>query len=166
MIYVLQVMTGKELTVRRLLEQRSITAYVPRERILIRKGGLWSKMIKLLFPSYVFVDINFSAEMFHIINPIPGVIRFLGLPTPLPEHEADLIRWLSNGGEIIEPSYALTDEFGNIVGYEGFLENNTEKIKRLNLRQRKAAVEVIFDGKVHKANVGIEIKKANALGQG
>lgn len=166
MIYVLQVMTGKELVVRRLLEQRGITACVPRERILIRKGGLWSKMIKLLFPGYVFVDIDYCAETFHIINPVEGVIRFLGLPTPLPEREAEIILWLANGGEVIEPSYALTDEFGNITGYEGFLKNNTDKIKRLNLRQKKAAVEVIFDGKAHRANVGVEIKKANDTGQG
>lgn len=166
MIYVLQVQTGKELTVRSLLERQGISASVPRERIEIRKGGLWSKMIKLLFPGYVFVDIDYSAEMFHKINPISGVIRFLGLPTPLPVHEAEMIQWLSNGGEVIEPSYVLTDEFGNVTGYEGFLSGNADKIKRLNLRQKKAAIEVKFDGKTHKANVGVEIKKANDLGQG
>ncbi len=32
MIYVLQVMTGKELTVRSLLEQQDITAFVPRNQ--------------------------------------------------------------------------------------------------------------------------------------
>ena len=98
MIYVLQVQTGKETTVRKLLEQQNIVAYVPRERIEIRKGGLWSKMIKHLFPGYVFVDIDYSPEMFHKINPVSGVIRFLGLPTPLPQREADLILWLANGG--------------------------------------------------------------------
>ena len=119
MIYVLQVQTGKELTVRSLLERQDIAASVPRERIEIRKGGLWSKMIKLLFPGYVFVDIEFSAEMFHKINPIPGVIRFLGLPTPLPAHEAEIIQWLSNGGEVIEPSPLTVD--GDNITCGGFL---------------------------------------------
>lgn len=157
MIYVLQVQTGKELTVRRLLEQQDIVAYVPCERIEIRKGGLWSKMIKLLFPSYVFVDIDYSAEMFHIINPISGVIRFLGLPTPLPEREANMILWLANGGEIIEPSPLTVD--GDDITCEGFLAGHEDDIKRLNARQKKAAVEVRFGGKVHRANIGIEIKK-------
>lgn len=156
MIYVLQVQTGKELTVRRLLEQQDIAAYVPRERIMIRKGGLWSKMIKLLFPSYVFVDIDYSAEMFHIINPISGVIRFLGLPTPLPEREANMILWLANGGEIIEPS-PLTVDGDNII-CEGFLTGHEDDIKRLNARQKKASVEVRFGGKVHKANISVEIQ--------
>ncbi len=156
MIYVLQVQTGKELTVRRLLEQQDITAYVPRERIEIRKGGLWSKMIKLLFPGYVFVDIDFSAEIFHKINPTAGVIRFLGLPTPLPEREANMILWLSNGGEIIEPSPLTVD--GDNITCEGFLTGHEDDIKRLNARQKKASVEVRFGGKVHKANIGVEIQ--------
>lgn len=157
MIYVLQVMTGKELTVRKLLEQQDVIAYVPRERIMIRKGGLWSKMIKLLFPGYVFVDIDFDAEMFHKINPVSGVIRFLGLPTPLPKLEAEMILWLSNGGEIIEPSPLTVD--GDNITCGGFLEGHEDDIKYLNARQKKAAVEVRFGGKVHRANISVEIQK-------
>lgn len=157
MIYVLQVQTGKETTVRKLLEQQDIVAFVPRERIEIRKGGLWSKMIKLLFPGYVFVDIDYSPEIFHKINPISGVIRFLGLPTPLPQREADMILWLSNGGEIIEPSPLTVD--GDNITCEGFLAGHEEDIKHLNKRQKKASVEVRFGGKAHRANIGVEIKK-------
>lgn len=157
MIYVLQVQAGKELVVRKLLEQQGVLAFVPRERIEIRKGGLWSKMIKLLFPGYVFVDIDFDAEMFHKINPVLGVIRFLGLPTPLPQREADLILWLSNGGEIIEPSPLTVD--GDNITCKGFLTGHEDDIKRLNARQKKASVEVRFGGKVHRANIGVEIKK-------
>ena len=156
MIYVLQVQAGKETTVRKLLEQQDVVAYGPRERIEIRKGGLWSKMIKLLFPGYVFVDIDYSPEMFHKINPVSGVIRFLGLPTPLPQREADLILWLSNGGEIIEPSPLTVD--GDKITCEGFLAGHEDDIKYLNARQKKASVEVRFGGKVHRANIGVEIQ--------
>lgn len=159
MIYVLQVQTGKELAVRSELERKNISAFVPRERILIRKGGLWSKMIKLLFPSYVFVDINYNAELFHKIKPVSGVIRFLGQPTALHEHEAEMVLWLSNGGEIIEPSAVNVDDNGNVIGYEGFLQGQESRIKYLNLRQKKAAVEVKFGGKIHKANLGITTSK-------
>lgn len=159
MIYVLQVQAGKETTVRKLLEQQGVVAYVPRERIEIRKDGLWSKMIKLLFPGYVFVDIDYDAEMFHKINPISGVIRFLGLPTPLPQREAEMILWLANGGEVIEPSPLTVD--GDNITCEGFLTGHEDDIKRLNARQKKASVEVRFGGKVHRANIGVEIKKVN-----
>lgn len=159
MIYVLQVQTGKELDVSAALNRAGIQADVPRERILIRKGGLWSKMLMLLFPGYVFVTVDYNAEAYHVIKSVSGVIRFLGAPTPLPEHEADMIRWLSNGGEIIEQSLIRTDSDGNIIGYEGFLEGNEDKIKRLNLRQKKATVEVKFGGKTHRANLGIDFPK-------
>ena len=127
MIYVLQVQTCKELAVRGQLLREGISAEVPRERIIIRKGGLWSKMIKNLFPGYVFVDINYTPEMFHKINPVSGVIRFLGNPTPLPEHEAEMIRWLSNGGEVIEPSTVISIEDEQIV-CDGFLAGHEDKI--------------------------------------
>lgn len=160
MIYVLQVQTGKELTVRSLLEQQGISASVPRERLLIRKDGMWSKKVIILFPGYVFVDIEYNAGMFYRINPVPGVIRFLGLPTPLPKQEEKIIRWLSNGGEVIEQSYAVKDENGHIVRYEGFLAGNEDKINHLNLRQKKASVAVEFDGVVHKVNIGVDVKKS------
>lgn len=115
-------------------------------------------MIKLLFPGYVFVDIDFSAEAFHTINPVEGVIRFLGLPTPLPEREADMILWLANGGEIIESSPLTVD--GDKITCGGFLEGHEDDIKYLNARQKKAAVEVRFGGKIHRANISIEIKKS------
>lgn len=161
MIYVLQVQTNKELDVSAALSRAGIQADVPRERILIRKGGLWSKMLKLLFPGYVFITVDYNAEAYHIIKSVSGVIRFLGAPTPLPEHEADMIRWLSNGGETIEQSLIRTDSDGNIIGYEGFLEGNEDKIKRLNLRQKKASVEVKFGGKTHRANLGIDFPEDN-----
>lgn len=154
MIYVLQVQTGKELAVRGQLLRDGISADVPRERVIIRKGGLWSKMIKNLFPGYVFVDIDFSAEMFHRINPVPGVIRFLGNPTPLPEHEAEMIRWLSNGGEVIEPSEVRIVDGDPL--YSGFLAGHEDKITYLNPRQKKARIEVRFGGKVHRANLSVE----------
>lgn len=154
MIYVLQVQTGKELAVRVQLLREGIAADVPRERIIIRKGGLWSKMVKNLFPSYVFVDIDYGAEMFHRINPISGVIRFLGHPTPLPEHEAEMIRWLSNGGEVIEPSEVRIVDGDPL--YSGFLAGHEDKITYLNPRQKKARIEVRFGGKVHRANLSVE----------
>lgn len=158
MIYVLQVLTGKELSVRTELLRRGISAEVPRERILIRKDGLWSKKIKLLFPGYVFTDINYCAETFHKINPVPDVIKFLGQPTPLHDREAEIIRWLSNGGEVIEPSVINFDSDGNITGYEGFLNGRESEIKYLNLRQKKARIEVQFGGKIHRANISVETK--------
>lgn len=156
MIYVLQIQTGMENEVCSSLNRTGIAAYAPCERIIIRRGGLWTKMLKLLFPGYVFADVEYSAEMFHRIKPVPGVIRFLGSPTPLPEHEAEMINWLANGGEVIEPSEAVTNENGDITGFKGFLNGCEDKIRYVNKRQKKALIAVRFDGKLHKANISFD----------
>ena len=156
MIYVLQVQSGKELYIRSELERKNITAYVPRELLLIRKGGLWSKMTKLLFPGYVFADIEYTAKVFHEIKPISGVIGFLGEPSPLPRNEAEMILWLANNGEIIEPSTAVTDENDEIIGFKGFLNSCEDRIIKINRRQKKASVSVNFDGKSHNANISFD----------
>lgn len=165
MIYVLYVQTGKETDILRELKRREISAVVPREWLLIRKSGMWSKKIKHLFPGYVFVDIDYSPEMFHKIKPISGVIRFLGNPTPLPAREENTIRWLGNNGDVIEQSYALVDSSGKLIGFEGFLSGAEDRIRYISLRQKKAAVEVTFDGRVHKATLAVE-KKPNISEQG
>lgn len=156
MIYVLQIQSGKEPEVCTSLKRIGIKVYAPCERIIIRRGGLWTKMLKLLFPGYVFTDIEYSAEMFHKIKPISGVIRFLGSPTPLPEHEAEMINWLANGGDIIEPSEAVIGENGSIIGFKGFLNGCEDKIRYINKRQKKALIAVRFDGKLHKANISFD----------
>lgn len=167
-MYVLQIQTGRELEICAALKRIGITAYAPCERIIIRKSGLWTKKLKLLFPGYAFADIEYSAEIFHRIKPVSGVIRFLGSPSPLPKHEENMINWLANGGEIIEPSVALTDDNGNITGFEGFLNNCEDKISYINKRQKKAAVAVRFDGRLHKANISFDFpdKADSVTGQG
>lgn len=167
-MYVLQIQTGRELEICAALKSIGITAYAPCERIIIRKSGLWTKKLKLLFPGYAFADIEYSAEIFHRIKPVSGVIRFLGSPTPLSKREEDTINRLANGGEVIEPSVALTDDNGNITGFEGFLSNCEDKISYINKRQKKAAVAVRFDGRLHKANISFDFqnKAYGVTGQG
>lgn len=157
MMYVLQIQAGKEYEVCAALKRDNITAYAPGERIIIRKGGLWSKMLKLLFPGYVFVDIDYNAKVYHRINPVSGVIRFLGEPTPLPKDEEEMILWLANNGNVIEPSTAIIDENGNITDFEGFLGGCQSRIRYINKRQKKASVIVTFGGKQHKANIAFDL---------
>ncbi len=109
---------------------------------------------------YVFVEINYSAELHHLIKQTDGVLKILGAPSPLPEYESEIMRWLFNDGEIIEQSNALIDDNGNCIGYEGFLSGQDDKVTYLNKRQCKASVAVKFGGRVHKANLGIELKAA------
>ncbi|MDE6456960.1 MAG: hypothetical protein K2L38_13915, partial [Dysosmobacter sp.] len=66
MWYVLQVSTGKEMAVRGTLTNNRVLAYVPRENRLIRKGGGWSQKEYTLFPGYVFLNLDYTAENYYM----------------------------------------------------------------------------------------------------
>lgn len=161
MIYVLQVQTGKELTVCHRLKNKNIDAFSPRRELIIHKNGLWTKVINTLFKGYVFIICDYSAKLHHAVVTDDDVIKFLGSPTPLPKHEETFMNMLINNGKIIEQSIALVDENGLVSGYEGFLKDKEDMIVYVNKRQLKVAVEVRFGGKAHRANLGIELKRAD-----
>ncbi len=62
MIYVVFVQPSKELRVRMELERKGFKAYVPRRELTIHKSGLWTKIINIIFPGYVFVEMDYSPE--------------------------------------------------------------------------------------------------------
>ncbi|MGN0553509.1 MAG: transcription termination/antitermination NusG family protein [Oscillospiraceae bacterium] len=166
MIYVVFAQPSKELQVRSELEKKGFEAYVPRRELLIHKSGLWTKIINIIFPGYVFVEMDYSSKNHIAIAHTDHVLRILGTPSPLPEHEADVMHWLFNGGKVIEESTALIDQNGDCIGYEGFLAGYEDRVTYFNRRQKKATVEVKFGGRTHKANLGITLKAADTTGQG
>ncbi len=90
MIYVVFVQPSKELKVRAELERKGFAVYVPRRELLIHKSGLWTKIINTIFPGYVFVDMEYSAENHIAITHTDNVLRILGTPTPLPRKKLRL----------------------------------------------------------------------------
>lgn len=78
-MYVLQVVTGKEIQIRDQLIRLDMTAYVPRETVSLHRGGIWSEEQRITFNSYVFVEICFSSEKYYSLRKIDGVLRLLEL---------------------------------------------------------------------------------------
>lgn len=58
MMYVLQVLTGRETEICGKLRRAGITAYCPQERRQIRRGGRWQEQLYTLYPSYLFIQVN------------------------------------------------------------------------------------------------------------
>lgn len=93
--YVLQVMTGREREVCEALRRKGVRARAPAERMEIRRRGQWQTEERLLLPGYVFVGVEYSAALFHVVSPVPGVIRWLGLEHGEPQalETQDALRW-------------------------------------------------------------------------
>lgn len=152
MWYVLQVKTGQEIAVANALAEKQLLAYVPRENRLIRKNGGWSTKEYTLFPSYVFVNLNYTAETYYQVRGIPNVQKFLGPdglhPATLSNLEAEWIKILSGGGAPLEPTSATKGPDGEIQLVNGVLQNFITRIQEIDKRAHRAKVEITLCGEV------------------
>ncbi|MFT9055544.1 MAG: transcription termination/antitermination NusG family protein [Ethanoligenens sp.] len=95
-MYVIQVATGQEKTIRDALLDKCIPAYVPEENRWIRSGGTWKQKNYVAFRSYVFLIVRDVRRSYYDVKRIPDVYRWLelhtGRATPLLEGEEAMIR--------------------------------------------------------------------------
>lgn len=163
MWYVLQVKTGQELAVANALADKQLLAYVPRENRLIRKGGGWTTKEYTLFPSYVFVNLNYSADTYYQVRGVPGVQKFLGTdslhPAVLSYLEAEWIKILAGSGKPLEPTEAREGPDGNVELVGGVLQNFTTRMKEIDKHAHRAKVELTICGE--KKNLTLSFNLLN-----
>lgn len=103
MIYVLQVLTGKEEDVWRELKKRGYKGYVPRQEIPQRRGGAVTLKKVIYFPSYVFLALKELTDAdYYTMRKVPYVLHFLPRekPEPVRGEEAAYIRLLSRPQDV------------------------------------------------------------------
>lgn len=159
-IYVVQVAAAEEIKVRARLARNGIAAYVPARELIVRRSGGWTKETKLLFPSYVFIECDYSPEIHHIVKSTDGVLKWLGRPTPITGEEEQFMRLMFNGGLPIPESTATVDSSRQVTVTGGWLLENTKYIKGYNIRKKKALLDIYFSGRTHHTSVSVEFTKA------
>lgn len=156
--YVLQVMTGDELNVADKLRQHRIGVMVPQEQRAIRSAGSWHYKDFVLFRGYVFVKLEYTAEIYHIIRHLPSVIRFLGQPPePLWPQEVAWLKLLDQAGDPLCPTKMITLPNGKLQPVEGILCDFESEVLRINRHRRQAEVQITFAGRPHRLKLSIEI---------
>ncbi len=95
--YVLHVLTGSELEVKRQLSDAEITAVVLQETVAIRSGGKWTDQTRTVFPGYVFVYIELEDIVYYQLKGVTGAIRLLPKGNPMPLEAEDSTRLLYTG---------------------------------------------------------------------
>ncbi len=162
MWYVIQVKTGEEKAGARKLQDQQIRALVPAENRPIRNGGSWTKREYILFPGYVFLDMDYTAWNYYRIREVPSVIRFLGdkkSPSRLSYLEAEWIRLLGGNGKPLEPTRVKEDPEGNLVIAGGILKQLESRIIKWDKRNRKAVFGITICGEEKTAQLGIEMEE-------
>lgn len=157
--YVLQVKTGDEIIIRNAIERTGTEALVPRRIVHERQQGKIYTNERKLFPSYVFINIEFNPKIYYRIKRIPGVIRFLGgnnVAQPVAEEEMNFIFSLCSDGELagISSLVKVGDQIrvlsGPLQGFEG-------RIVKVDWRHLRARVRLTLFNRPHEVDLGIEV---------
>lgn len=157
-MYVLHVRTGQEANVRKQLLKKGYTAYVPMELRRIRQKGEWKEKPYLLFPSYVFVDIDLDDEVYYKIKSAIGVIRFLGNESPCPLHKSEepYIKLCCNNGRPIKPSKVRVLQDGSTEIVDGVLMMLQGNIK-IDKHSQKAIAQLNICGSTKNVKLSVDI---------
>lgn len=159
MWYVLQVRVGSEKNVRDTLLKMNIPALSPAENRLIRKGGDWVQKEYTLFPGYVFLSVEYTAENYYRVKSISKEIRFLGDPSPLSRRETQWVKLLSGSGAALEPSKVLENQDGTLQATTGVLQSFSPKLIEYDRHARRATVEMTLCGEAQTVQLSIELIK-------
>ena len=155
--YVLQVMTGHERDVCETLRRKGVRARAPAERMEIRRRGQWQTEERLLLPGYVFVGVDYSAALYHLVAHVSGVIRWLGLENGEPQalETQDALRWRLSSAETLEPSRVLFLSDGSWRVLDGPLMAFAGDVTQMEKRQRRAWVLTKLGGSTQRIRFGV-----------
>ena len=163
MWYVIWATTGKEELTRKAIE-RNIAGElysriaIPQMVKYERKGGVDRKVVKRLFPSYIFVETDRIEEFAYMLVHMPGfsvVLRNEGYET-LHEKEERLLVSLIKDGDIIDISTGFIKN-GKVRIMTGALSGMEGMIKKVNKRKRLATIEVVMFNRKTSVNLGLEV---------
>lgn len=166
MMYVLQVLTGRETEICGKLRRAGISAYCPQERRQIRRCGRWQEQLYTLYPSYLFIQVDDVIRVYYAIRKEDGVLYWLGAtkgaPEPLSEDEEANILWLAGDGPL-PPSKAVRRPDGELDFTSGPLKRlaELEALRSVNQRDRRATAVLPLYGKERKIRLSFEFESLN-----
>jgi transcriptional antiterminator NusG len=162
--YAIQTYAGSERAVKRAIEQMAIDyglqdkidkVVVPVEEVIEVKNGKKRITEKSLYSGYVFAHIDLDTALWHKIQSLPKVSRFIGeQKTPTPLSEADIAVILEKMEKKSPPRPKVDFEKGEMVRItEGPFANFTGVVEEYDLDHGKLKLNVSIFGR----NTPVEI---------
>ena len=156
--YALQVYSGSELGVKKAIEnlKKELNLeevigeiIVPTEEVIEVKNGKKKIYERSIYPGYVFLEANLDTELWHKIQSLPKVGRFIGeskKPTPLKKEDIELI--LEKAKTKTAPKPKVSFEEGEIVRInEGPFANFTGEVEDFDYEKGMLKLNVTIFGR-------------------
>jgi len=162
--YAVQTYAGSEQSVKRAIQQLAIdygiqekiqNVVVPTEEVIEVKNGAKKITERTLYSGYVFAQIDLDTDLWHKIQSLPRVSRFIGeQKTPTALSESDIKNILSKMEKKEAPRPKIDFEKGEIVRIiEGSFANFTGMVEEFDLDHGKLKLNVSIFGR----NTPVEI---------
>jgi transcriptional antiterminator NusG len=156
--YALQVYSGSELAVKKAienlkkelhLEDRIGQVIVPTEEVIEVKNGKKKIYERSIYPRYVFLEADLDTALWHKIQSLPKVGRFIGeskKPTPLKKEDIELI--LQKAKQKSAPKPKVSFEEGEVVRIiEGPFANFTGEVEDFDYEKGMLKLNVTIFGR-------------------
>lgn len=156
--YAIQTYFGSEQSVKRGIEnlvkehhlqERLTDIVVPTEDIIEVKNNKKKISERSLYPGYVFIRVDLDTALWHTIQSLPKVSRFIGeakKPTPL--SEADISHIIEKVKNRAAPKPKIIFEAGEVVRIiEGPFANFTGIVEEYDMEHRKLKLNVSIFGR-------------------
>lgn len=162
--YAIQTYSGSEQSVKRAIQNlfresnmqsRLQEIVVPTEDIIEMKNGKKRVVERSLYPGYVFIKVDLDTKLWHMIQSLPRVGRFIGeskKPTPLTE--SDIKNILEKVENRAAPKPKIFFDAGEVVRIvEGPFANFTGIVEEYDMEHEKLKLNVSIFGR----NTPVEI---------
>jgi len=162
--YAIQVFSGSEMTVEISINKfkedseisdRIFEIIVPTEELIDSKNNKKRIVKKSLYPGYVFASLDLNTTLWHKIQSLPRVAKFIGegkIPTPLSSKDVEVM--ISKHKEQRAPRPRVNFDVGEIVRIkEGSFANFNGTVEEYDLIHGKLKLNVSIFGR----NTPIEI---------
>ena len=156
--YVLHTYSGHEKRVRRSLQEYIARAdfdehfgeiLVPTEEVVEMRNGQRRTTERNFYPGYVFINMDMTADTWHLVNSIPHVCSFIGgkEPTPISENEArSVIDQVEAGANNPRPKFFFRP--GELVRViSGPFEDFNGRVEEVNYEKNKLSVSLAIFGR-------------------
>ena len=170
--YAVQTYVGSEMAVKRGIEnlvkddgigERLKEVLVPTEDVIEFKGGKEKITQRCLYSGYVFAHLDLNTELWHKIQSLPRVGRFIGEqknPSPLSEKDINLI--LEKAQNRAAPRLKIDFEKGeNVRIREGSFANFTGIVEEYDAISGKLKLNVLIFGR--STPVDVECSKVEKI---